>query len=68
MKRIIACAPPFGGKPHPAIVTAMHMGGADEIYAFGGVQAIGAMALGTDEVAPVVSLLIAPAVSGTFSL
>jgi sulfopropanediol 3-dehydrogenase len=53
VKRIVACAPPFGGRPHPAIVAAMHLGGADEIYAFGGVQAIGAMALGTDEVAPV---------------
>ncbi len=53
VKRIISCAPPFGGKPHPAIVTAMHLGGADEIYTLGGVQAIGAMALGTEEVAPV---------------
>ena len=59
VKRIIACAPPFGGKPHPAIVTAMHLGGADEIYAFGGVQAIGAMALGTDEVAPV-DMIVGP--------
>src|SRR3954469_20106115 len=47
VKRIVASAPPFGGKPHPAIVAAMHFGGADEIYAFGGVQAIAAMALGT---------------------
>jgi len=53
VERVVACAPPFGGKPHPAIVTAMHLGGADEIYAVGGVQAIGAMALGTDEIAPV---------------
>jgi sulfopropanediol 3-dehydrogenase len=59
VKRIIACAPPFGGKPHPAIVTAMHLGGADEIYAFGGVQAIGAMALGTDEVAAV-DMIVGP--------
>jgi sulfopropanediol 3-dehydrogenase len=59
VKRIIACAPPFGGKPHPAIVTAMHLGGADEIYAFGGVQAIGAMALGIDEVAPV-DMIVGP--------
>jgi sulfopropanediol 3-dehydrogenase len=59
VKRIISCAPPFGGKPHPAIVTAMHLGGADEIYAFGGVQAIGAMALGTDEVAPV-DMIVGP--------
>src|SRR5712675_1751912 len=59
VKRIISCAPPFGGKPHPAIVTAMHLGGADEIYAFGGVQAIGAMALGTEEVAPV-DMIVGP--------
>jgi sulfopropanediol 3-dehydrogenase len=59
VKRIIACAPPFGGKPHPAIVTAMHLGGADEIYAFGGVQAIGAMALGTEEVAAV-DMIVGP--------
>jgi sulfopropanediol 3-dehydrogenase len=59
VKRIIACAPPFGGKPHPAIVAAMHLGGADEIYAFGGVQAIGAMALGTDEVAAV-DMIVGP--------
>lgn len=59
VKRVISCAPPFGGKPHPAIVAAMHLGGADEIYAFGGVQAIGAMALGIDEVAPV-DMLVGP--------
>jgi sulfopropanediol 3-dehydrogenase len=59
VKRIISCAPPFGGKPHPAIVTAMHLGGADEIYAFGGVQAIGAMALGTEEVAAV-DMIVGP--------
>jgi sulfopropanediol 3-dehydrogenase len=53
VKRIIACAPPFQGKPHPAIVAAMHLGGADEIYALGGVQAIGAMAIGTSSVKPV---------------
>ena len=59
VKRIISCAPPFGGKPHPAIVTAMHLGGADEIYAFGGVQAIGAMALGTEEVGAV-DMIVGP--------
>jgi sulfopropanediol 3-dehydrogenase len=53
VKRVVACAPPFGGAPHPAIVTAMHLGGADEIYSFGGVQAIAAMALGTEQIAPV---------------
>jgi sulfopropanediol 3-dehydrogenase len=47
VRRIIACAPPYQGRPHPAIVTAMHLGGADEIHTIGGVQAIGAMALGT---------------------
>src|ERR1019366_633559 len=59
VKRIIASAPPFGGKPHPAIVAAMHFGGANEIYAFGGVQAIAAMALGTENIAPV-DMLVGP--------
>ncbi len=59
VKRIIASAPPFGGKPHPAIVAAMHLGGADEIYAFGGVQAVAAMALGTETIAPV-DMLVGP--------
>jgi sulfopropanediol 3-dehydrogenase len=53
VKRVVATAPPFGGKPHPAIVAAMHLGGADEIYALGGVQAVAAMALGTEHIAPV---------------
>jgi sulfopropanediol 3-dehydrogenase len=52
VKRIIACAPPYQGKPHPAIVTAMHLAGANEIYVLGGVQAIGAMALGTSSIKP----------------
>ncbi|MSQ60603.1 MAG: histidinol dehydrogenase [Betaproteobacteria bacterium] len=47
VKNVIACAPPFQGKPAPAIVTAMHLAGADAIYCLGGVQAIGAMAMGT---------------------
>jgi sulfopropanediol 3-dehydrogenase len=47
VKRVIGCAPPFQGKPAPAIVTAMHLAGADEIHVLGGVQAIGAMAIGT---------------------
>lgn len=59
VKRIIATAPPFGGKPHPAIVAAMHLGGADEIYALGGVQAVAAMALGTEHIAPV-DMLVGP--------
>src|SRR5213592_1362940 len=52
VKRIIACAPPYQGKPHPAIVAAMSLAGADEIYTIGGVQAIGAMALGTATLKP----------------
>ncbi len=48
--RVIACAPPFQGKPAPAIVTAMHLAGADEIYVLGGVQAIAAMAVGTETI------------------
>jgi sulfopropanediol 3-dehydrogenase len=50
VKRVIACAPPYQGKPAPAIVTAMHLAGADAIYCVGGVQAIGAMAVGTDAI------------------
>ncbi len=59
VKRITACAPPFQGGPHPAIVAAMHFGGADEIYVLGGVQAIGAMALGTASI-PRVDMLVGP--------
>ena len=57
--RIIATAPPQDGEPHPAIVTAMHLGGAHEIYVLGGVQAVGAMALGTETIAPV-DMLVGP--------
>ena len=59
VKRIIACAPPFKGGPHPAIVAAMHFGGADEIYVLGGVQAVAAMALGTETIAPV-DMIVGP--------
>lgn len=59
VKRIIACAPPFKGGAHPAIVAAMHLGGADEIYVLGGVQAVGAMALGTDTIAAV-DMIVGP--------
>lgn len=58
-KRVIACAPPYQGGPHPAIVTAMHLGGADEIYVLGGVQAVAAMALGTGSIAPV-DMIVGP--------
>ncbi|WP_025099882.1 histidinol dehydrogenase [Burkholderia sp. A1] len=59
VKRVAAVAPPFGGKPHPAIVTAMHLAGADEIYCAGGVQAIAALALGTEQFAPV-DMIVGP--------
>jgi len=57
--RIVASAPPVGGKPHPAIVAAMHLGGAHEILCLGGIQAVGAMALGTETIAPV-HMLVGP--------
>lgn len=57
--RIIACTPPFNGEPNPAVIAAMHLGGADEIYVLGGIQAIGAMALGTETIEPV-HLLVGP--------
>lgn len=57
--RIISCAPPFNGEPAPAIVAAQKMAGATEIYALGGIQAIGAMALGTDTLDPV-DMLVGP--------
>ncbi|GAM76146.1 histidinol dehydrogenase [Vibrio ishigakensis] len=53
VKRVIACAPPFEGKPNTYVVAAMAMAGADEIYCMGGVQAVGAMAIGTETIAPV---------------
>jgi sulfopropanediol 3-dehydrogenase len=59
VKRIVAAAPPFKGGAHPAIVAAMHLAGADEILVLGGVQAIGATALGTETVAPV-DMLVGP--------
>jgi sulfopropanediol 3-dehydrogenase len=59
VNRIIACAPPFKGGPHPAIVAAMHFGGADEIYVLGGVQAVAAMALGTETIGAV-DMIVGP--------
>ena len=59
VKRIIACAPPYEGKPSSAIVVAQDMAGANEIYCLGGVQAMGAMALGTENIAPV-DMLVGP--------
>ncbi|MEM9392217.1 MAG: histidinol dehydrogenase [Pseudomonadota bacterium] len=57
--RIIASAPPVNGAPHPAIVSAMHLGGAHEIYVMGGIQAVGAMAIGTETIRPV-DMLVGP--------
>jgi sulfopropanediol 3-dehydrogenase len=57
--RIVASAPPVNGEPHPAIVAAMHMGGAHEIYVLGGIQAVGAMAIGTETIEPV-HMLVGP--------
>jgi sulfopropanediol 3-dehydrogenase len=59
VNKIIACAPPYRGAPHPAIVAAMHFGGADEIFVLGGVQAVAAMALGTETITPV-DMLVGP--------
>ncbi len=59
VQRIVTCAPPFQGKPAPAIVAAQHLAGADEIYCLGGIQAVGAMALGTETMAPV-DMLVGP--------
>ena len=57
--RVISCAPPFGGQPARAIVAAQAMAGADEIYALGGIQAVGAMAIGTETIRPV-DILVGP--------
>jgi sulfopropanediol 3-dehydrogenase len=57
--RIITCAPPYEGRPAPAIVAAQHLAGADEIRVLGGVQAVGAMALGTESIEPV-DMLVGP--------
>lgn len=57
--RIVTCAPPYQGKPAPAIVAAQHLAGADVIYCLGGVQAVSAMALGTESISPV-DMLVGP--------
>ena len=59
VKRIVACTPPTQGKPHPETIVAMHLGGADEIHLLGGVQAIGAMALGAGSI-DAVDMLVGP--------
>lgn len=57
--RVVATAPPYQGAPHPAIVAAMHFAGADQILVLGGVQAVAAMAIGTESVAAV-DMLVGP--------
>ncbi|RFU14689.1 histidinol dehydrogenase [Rhodobacteraceae bacterium W635] len=57
--RIVACTPPWQGKPNPAVIAAMHFGGAHEIYVLGGIQAVGAMAIGTETIDPV-HMLVGP--------
>jgi sulfopropanediol 3-dehydrogenase len=57
--RIVTCAPPYQGKPAPAIVAAQHLAGADVIYCLGGIQAVGAMALGTESI-QAVDMLVGP--------
>ena len=57
--RVVTCAPPFGGKPAPAIVAAQHLAGADEIFVLGGIQAVAAMAVGTASIKSV-DMLVGP--------
>lgn len=57
--RIVAMTPPFNGEPNPAVIAAMHLGGAHEIYVLGGIQAVGAMAIGTETIEPV-HMLVGP--------
>ncbi|WP_050183232.1 histidinol dehydrogenase [Domibacillus robiginosus] len=59
VKRVIACTPPIGGEIPAATVAAMHMAGADEIYILGGIQAMAAMAVGTETIEPV-DMLVGP--------
>jgi sulfopropanediol 3-dehydrogenase len=57
--RVIGCTPPLNGKPPAATIAAMSLAGADEIYVLGGIQAVAAMALGTDSIKPV-DMLVGP--------
>ncbi len=57
--RIIAATPPFKGEPNPAVIAAMHLGGAHEIYVMGGIQAVGAMSLGTETIKSV-DMMVGP--------
>jgi sulfopropanediol 3-dehydrogenase len=59
VKRVATCAPPYKGRPAPAIVAAQALAGADEIYVLGGIQAVAAMAIGTERI-PAVDMLVGP--------
>ena len=59
VNEIITCAPPYQGKPSDAIVAAQHLGGADDIFVIGGVQAVAAMAIGTESI-EAVDMLVGP--------
>lgn len=57
--RVAACTPPMNGQVPAESIAAMHLGGADEIYLLGGVQAVASLALGTEFVDPV-DMLVGP--------
>lgn len=59
VQRVIGCTPPIAGNIPAETVCAMAMAGADEIYILGGVQALAAMAIGTETIAPV-DMLVGP--------
>ncbi len=59
VQRIVAATPPVNGEPNAAVIAAMHLGGADDIYLLGGIQAVGALALGTETITPV-DMLVGP--------
>src|SRR3546814_13648897 len=59
VSRVATCAPPYQGRPAPAIVAAQHLAGADEIYCLGGVQAVAALAIGTESICPV-DMIVGP--------
>jgi sulfopropanediol 3-dehydrogenase len=59
VERVAACTPPLDGRVPHATVAAMHLAGADEIYILGGVQALAALALGTETIDPV-DFLVGP--------
>ena len=57
--RVVAATPPFNGRPAPAVIVAMDLAGADDIYVLGGVQAVAAMALGTQTI-KAVDMIVGP--------